>query len=92
MHPQGPGPHQLSWRHRAVDPYRGQRHQAAGTSISRLRARSRTGTLLPAFKADYAKQLAIYLDSFDDIQLAGRKERVKAIAGLYEKIPMSGWR
>ena len=33
----------------------------------------------PAFKADYDKQLAIYLDSFDDIQLADRKERVKAM-------------
>ena len=41
----------------------------------------------PAFKAEYDKQLAIYLDSFDDIQLADRKERVKALAGLYEKIP-----
>mgnify|MGYP001171609555 CR=1 FL=1 len=41
----------------------------------------------PAFKAEYDKQLAIYLDSFDDIQLADRKERVKAMAGLYEKIP-----
>ena len=40
-----------------------------------------------AFKAEYDKQLAIYLDSFDDIQLADRKERVKAMAGLYEKIP-----
>jgi hypothetical protein len=39
------------------------------------------------FKAEYDKQLAIYLDSFDDIQLADRKERVKAMAGLYEKIP-----
>ena len=27
----------------------------------------------PAFKAEYDKQLAIYLDSFDDIQLADRK-------------------
>ena len=41
----------------------------------------------PAFKAEHDKQLAIYLDSFDDIQLADRKERVKAMAGLYEKIP-----
>jgi len=31
----------------------------------------------PAFKAEYDKQLAIYLDSFDDIQLADRKERVQ---------------
>ena len=31
----------------------------------------------PAFKAEHDKQLAIYLDSFDDIQLADRKERVK---------------
>ena len=30
----------------------------------------------PAFKAEYDKQLAIYLDSFDDIQLADRKERI----------------
>ena len=29
----------------------------------------------PAFKAEHDKQLAIYLDSFDDIQLADRKER-----------------
>ena len=41
----------------------------------------------PAFKEEYAKQLAVYLDSFEDIQLADRKERVKARAGLYETIP-----
>ena len=28
----------------------------------------------PAFKAEYDKQLAIYLDCFGDIQLADRKE------------------
>ena len=29
------------------------------------------------FKAEYARQLAIYQGSFDDIRLADRKERVK---------------
>ena len=41
----------------------------------------------PAFKAEYARPLAIYQDSFDDIQLADRKEPVIALSGLYVKIP-----
>ena len=41
----------------------------------------------PAFKAEYARPLAIYQGSFDDIQLADRKERVIALSGLYVKIP-----
>ena len=39
------------------------------------------------FKAEYARQLAIYQGSFDDIRLADRKERVKAMQDLYDKIP-----
>ncbi len=39
------------------------------------------------FKAEYAKQLAIYQGSFGDIRLADRKERVKAMQDLYDKIP-----
>ena len=41
----------------------------------------------PEFKAEYAKQLRIYQGNFGDIQLADRKERVLALAGLYEKVP-----
>jgi hypothetical protein len=41
----------------------------------------------PAFKAEYQKQLSIYMGNFGDIQLADRKERVKALSGLYVKIP-----
>ena len=37
--------------------------------------------------AEYARPLAIYQGSFDDIQLADRKERVIALSGLYVKIP-----
>ena len=33
--------------------------------------------------AEYARPLAIYQGSFDDIQLADRKERVIALSGLY---------
>ena len=40
-----------------------------------------------AFQAEYSKQLAIYQLSFDEIQLADRKERVMAMQELYEKIP-----
>ena len=39
------------------------------------------------FKAEYARQLAIYQGSFDDIRLADRKERVKARQDLYDKVP-----
>jgi hypothetical protein len=39
------------------------------------------------FKAEYAKQLAIYQGSFSDIQLGDRKERVKAMDDLYHLIP-----
>ena len=39
------------------------------------------------FKAEYARQLAIYQGSFGDIRLADRKERVKAMQDLYDKIP-----
>ena len=41
----------------------------------------------PAFQAEYKRQLAIYQHSFDEIQLADRKERVAAMQELYEKIP-----
>ena len=39
------------------------------------------------FKAEYAKQLAIYQGSFGDIRLGDRKERVKAMDDLYHLIP-----
>ncbi len=39
------------------------------------------------FQAEYERQLAIYQQSFDEIQLADRKERVLAMQELYEKIP-----
>jgi hypothetical protein len=39
------------------------------------------------FKAEYARQLAIYQGSYDDIRLADRKERVKAMQVLYDKLP-----
>ena len=39
------------------------------------------------FKAEYARQLAIYQGSFDEIQLGHRKERVKAMNDLYHLIP-----
>ena len=39
------------------------------------------------FKLEYAKQLTIYQGSFDDIRLANRKERVKAMQDLYGKVP-----
>ena len=41
----------------------------------------------PVFQAEYKRQLAIYQQSFDEIQLADRKERVLAMQELYEKIP-----
>ena len=41
----------------------------------------------PAFQTEYRRQLAIYQQSFDEIQLADRKERVLAMQELYEKIP-----
>lgn len=41
----------------------------------------------PEFREEYARQLAIYQHSCDDIQLSDRKERVKALDALYEKIP-----
>ena len=40
-----------------------------------------------AFETEYKKQLAIYQQSFDNIRLAGRKERVKAMSELFEKVP-----
>ena len=40
-----------------------------------------------AFQAEYAKQLEIYRGSFEDIRFADRKERVKALSSLFEKIP-----
>ena len=41
----------------------------------------------PQFQAEYAKQLAIYQNEFAKIRLGDRKERVKAMSDLYEKIP-----
>ena len=40
----------------------------------------------PVFQTEYKRQLAIYQQSFDEIQLADRKERVLAMQELYEKI------
>ena len=54
-----------------------------GLTINQLRhLRSK-----PAFQTEYQRQLAIYQQSFDEIQLADRKERVKAMQDLYDKIP-----
>jgi len=39
------------------------------------------------FKAEYARQLAIYQGSFEEVQLGHRKERVKAMDDLYHLIP-----
>ena len=39
------------------------------------------------FKAEYAKQLAIYQGSFGDIRFGDRKERVQAMDDLYHLIP-----
>ena len=41
----------------------------------------------PTFQAEYEKQLAIYQQSFDDIRLGDRKERVKAMSDLFERVP-----
>ena len=41
----------------------------------------------PRFQAEYEKQLAIYQQSFDDVRLADRKERVRAMSDLFEKVP-----
>jgi hypothetical protein len=54
-----------------------------GLSVNQVRHIRRK----PHFQAEYTKQLAIYKDSFDDVQLADRKERVKALDGLYQRIP-----
>ena len=54
-----------------------------GLSVNQVRHIRRK----PHFQAEYIKQLAIYKDSFDDVQLADRKERVKALDGLYQRIP-----
>ena len=40
----------------------------------------------PVFQTEYKRQLAIYQQSFDEIQLADRKERVTAMQDLYDKI------
>lgn len=40
----------------------------------------------PAFRAEYKRQLEIYKNNFNDIKLADRKERVKALSELYEEI------
>ena len=54
-----------------------------GLSINQVRhIRSK-----PRFQAEYEKQLAIYQQSFDDIYLGDRKERVKAMSDLFERVP-----
>lgn len=40
----------------------------------------------PVFRAEYKRQLEIYKNNFNDIKLADRKERVKALSELYEEI------
>jgi hypothetical protein len=54
-----------------------------GLSVNQVRHIRRK----PQFQAEYVKQLAIYKDSFDDVCLADRKERVKALDGLFQRIP-----
>ena len=41
----------------------------------------------PQFNAEYARQLAIYKSEISNIRLGDRKERVRAMSDLYEKIP-----
>ena len=41
----------------------------------------------PDFKEEYARQMAIYQGAFDEVQMAERKERVKAMDALFHKIP-----
>lgn len=38
------------------------------------------------FRAEYARQVALYRANFDDVKLADRKERVKALTQLYEEV------
>ena len=39
------------------------------------------------FKDEYEKQLRMYKENFEEIQLADRKERVKALSLLFEQVP-----
>ncbi len=39
------------------------------------------------FKEEYERQLRLYKENFEDIQLADRKERVKALSLLFEQVP-----
>ena len=41
----------------------------------------------PDFQAEYQKQLELYKNNFDDIQLADRKERVKVLSDMFAHIP-----
>ena len=41
----------------------------------------------PDFQAEYQKQLELYKNNFDDIQLADRKERVKILSDMFAHIP-----
>ena len=54
-----------------------------GLSVNQVRHIRRK----PHFQAEYTKQLAIYKGEFDDICLADRKERVKALDGMFQRIP-----
>jgi hypothetical protein len=38
------------------------------------------------FKEEFAKQLKLYRANFDDVPLADRKERVKALDGIFENL------
>ena len=40
------------------------------------------------FKDEYEKQLRMYKENFEEIQLADRKERVKALSLLFEQVPV----
>lgn len=39
------------------------------------------------FKDEYERQLRMYKENFEDIQLADRKERVKALSLLFDQVP-----
>tara|TARA_R110000765_G_scaffold226581_1_gene330437 strand:- start:88 stop:513 length:426 start_codon:yes stop_codon:yes gene_type:complete len=40
----------------------------------------------PAFQEEFDKQLKLYRANFDDVTLADRKERVKALDGIFQEL------
>ena len=40
----------------------------------------------PMFQQEYLRQLEIYRNNFDDIELADRKERVKVLAAIFDAV------